>query len=56
MKDTLNTGHWKYGRNLTMVDFVSDRTLETYMASENLAAERGYLVLQYSRAIIVYSQ
>ena len=28
-KKHLYTGHWKYGRNLTMVDFVSDRTLET---------------------------
>ena len=28
-KTHLYTGHWKYSRNLTMLDFVSDRTLET---------------------------
>ena len=28
-KEYLYIRQWKYGRNMTMVDFVSDRTLET---------------------------
>ena len=61
----LYTGHWKYGRKMTMVDFVSGRTVNydymkmgrfPYMTSKNLAVGRIYLMLLYYVVSIAYSQ
>ena len=46
------TGHWKYGRNIQTVNFVSDRTNDcmkmhvylSHMTSETLAMDIIYLV------------
>ena len=59
----LYTRHWKYGRNMTMVDLVWQNAktiawngLLSIHDFETLAPDRRYLVLQYSVAIIAHSQ
>ena len=59
-KTYLYIAHWKYSRNMTCMNLVSNNCMKMdpwrYTTSKNLAADQGHHVLQYYINIIANTQ